>query len=149
MKGMFEITIISITVGAVFALIKENGGVDYIISRIKSSVKSKKGAELGIATISFATDIATANNTVAIVIAGPIAKEISTEFGISPKRTASLLDIFTSAGQGIIPYGAQVLTAAGIAGISPIEAMPFLFYPILMAISAICFILMGRKEQSA
>ena len=147
MKGMFEITIISITVGAVFALIKENGGVDYIISRIKSSVKSKKGAELGIATISFATDIATANNTVAIVIAGPIAKEISTEFGISPKRTASLLDIFTSVGQGIIPYGAQVLTAAGIAGISPIEAMPFLFYPMLMAISAICFILIGKKEQ--
>ena len=140
MKNMFEITIISITVGAIFALIRENGGVEYIIYRIKSNMKSKKGAEVGIAAISLATDISTANNTVAIVIAGPIAKDISTEFDISPKRTASLLDIFTSVGQGIIPYGAQVLTAASIAAISPISIMPFLFYPILMLISALCFI---------
>ncbi|WP_409967883.1 Na+/H+ antiporter NhaC family protein [Bengtsoniella intestinalis] len=146
MEGMFEITIISIIVGAVFALIKENGGVDYVIAAIKSSVKSKKGAELGIGVISLATDVATANNTVAIVIAGPVVKEISEEFDISPKRSASLLDIFAAVGQGIIPYGAQVLTAASLAAISPIEVIPYLFYPMLMAISALCFIGFGKEK---
>ncbi|WP_317855743.1 Na+/H+ antiporter NhaC family protein [Chakrabartyella piscis] len=146
MNGMFEITIISIIVGAVFALIKENGGIEYVITGIKNSVKSKKGAEFGIAAMSLATDVATANNTVAIVIAGPIAKEISDEFEISPKRAASILDIFTSVGQGIIPYGAQVLTAASLAAISPIEAIPYLFYPMLMAVSAICFIAFGKEK---
>ncbi len=148
MNSMFEITIISITVGAVFALIRENGGIDYVISRIKSTVKTEKGAELGIAVLASATDIATANNTVAIVIAGPIAKEISTEFGISPKRTASLLDIFSAVFQGILPYGAQVLTAASLAGISPLQTTPYLFYPILMAISAVCFIMIPSKKAA-
>lgn len=146
MSNMFEITVISIIVGGVFALIKQNGGIDYVITVIKNNVKSKKGAELGIAGISFATDVATANNTVAIVIAGPVAKEISDEFGISPKRTASLLDIFTSVGQGIIPYGAQVLTASSLASISPIQAIPYLFYPVLMAVSAIYFVLFTKDN---
>lgn len=148
MEGMFEITIISIIVGAVFALIKENGGVDYVITAIKGNVKSKKGAELGIGVISLATDVATANNTVAIVIAGPVVKEISDEFGISPKRSASLLDIFAAVGQGIIPYGAQVLTAASLAAISPIEVIPYLFYPMLMAVSAVCFILFSKDTTN-
>ncbi|MFI3228269.1 MAG: Na+/H+ antiporter NhaC family protein [Clostridia bacterium] len=147
MSGMFEITVISIIVGAVFALIKENGGIEYVISAIKNGVKSKKGAELGIAGLSLATDVATANNTVAIVIAGPVAKEISDEFDISPKRTASLLDIFTSVGQGIIPYGAQVLTASSLAAISPLQTIPYLFYPILMAVSAISFIIFTKDKK--
>ena len=92
-------------------------------------------------------DIATANNTVAIVMAGPIAKEISDEYGISPRRSASLLDIFASVGQGVIPYGAQLLSAASLAALSPVEIMPYLFYPILMGVSAILFILFRRSPK--
>lgn len=147
MVSMFEITVISITVGAVFGLIKENGGIEYIINLVKTSVKSQKGAQLGIAVMAGATDMATANNTVAIVIAGPIAKEISDEFDLSPKRVAALLDISTSSIQGIIPYGAQVLTAAGLAKISPIEAMPYLYYPLLMLISIVLVILFGKNKK--
>ena len=147
MASMFEITVISITVGAVFGLIKENGGIEYIINLVKNNVKSKKGAQMGIAAMAGATDLATANNTVAIVIAGPIAKEISDEFDIQPKRVAALLDIATSAIQGVIPYGAQVLTAAGIAAISPIAVLPYLFYPMLMLVSIVIVILCGREKK--
>ena len=91
-------------------------------------------------------DCCTANNTVAIVMAGPIAKEISDEFDVDPKRSASLLDVFASVGQGVIPYGAQLLSAATLTGLTPYKIMPYLFYPILMAISAILFIVF-RKEK--
>ena len=90
-------------------------------------------------------DCCTANNTVAIVMAGPIAKEISDEFGVSAKRSASLLDIFASVGQGMIPYGAQLLTAAGLSALSPVQIMPYLFYPILMGVSAVLFIVFRRR----
>ncbi len=148
MEGMFEITVISLTVGAVFGLIKENGGIEFIINFIKSKVKSKKGAEVGIAALAGLVDMSTANNTVAIVIAGPIAKEIADEFEVSPKRAASLLDIFSSIFQGIIPYGAQVLTAAKLAGISPLEPLPYMFYPMLMAVSAIFFIFFVKDKKT-
>ena len=88
----------------------------------------------------------TANNTVAIVMTGPIAKEISEEFHVSPRRSASLLDIFTSVGQGLIPYGAQLLSAAGLTGLTPFQIMPYLFYPVLMAISAVLFILFRKAD---
>jgi len=88
----------------------------------------------------------TANNTVAIVMAGPIAKEISDEFKISPRRSASLLDIFTSVGQGLIPYGAQLLSAASLTGLTPFQIMPYLFYPILMAVSAVLFIIFRKAK---
>lgn len=140
MAGMFEITVISIIVGGTVELIKEHGGINFILNLIKSKVNSPRGAEFGIAFLASAVDICTANNTVAIVMAGPIAKEISDEFGVDPKRSASILDIFTSVFQGLIPYGAQLLTAASLVGISPFEIMPYLFYPIFMAISAILFI---------
>ena len=155
-NGMYDITVISIIVAGVIALVKENGGIDFIISFIKSKINNKKGAELGIATISSLVDIATANNTIAIVIAGPIAKEISNEFDVEPKTTASILDIFTSVWQGIIPYGAQLLTAASIAiesqtitekiNITPFDIIPYLFYPILMGISAIIFIIFIKEK---
>ncbi len=153
--GMYDITVISILVAGIIGLVKANGGIDFILSAIRKVVKTKKGAQLGIALLSSAVDISTANNTVAIVIAGPIAKDISDEFGIEPKRTASLLDIFTSTWQGILPYGAQLLYAsAGAAAVglalTPIDIIPFLFYPILMGISALVWILFGigdRKKQ--
>ncbi|MFR2211658.1 MAG: Na+/H+ antiporter NhaC family protein, partial [[Clostridium] leptum] len=132
-KNMYDITVISIVVAGIIGLVKANGGIDFILNGIKKRVKTPKGAQLGIAALSSLVDISTANNTVAIVMAGPIAKDISNEFSISPKRTAAILDIFTSVWQGIIPYGAQILYAcAGAAAVgmtlSPVELFPYLFY---------------------
>lgn len=143
-EGMYEITVISIIVAAIFHLVKSNGGIQFIIDFIKKNVKSKKGAELGIAGLAALVDCCTANNTIAIVMAGPIAKEISTEFGVEPKRSASILDIFTSVVQGIIPYGAQLLTAASLVGLTPFEIIPNLYYPILMGISALVIIILKK-----
>ena len=143
--GMYDITVISIVVACIVSLIKEFGGIQFILDMIRSKIKGRKGAEMGIAGLALLVDCCTANNTVAIVMAGPIAKEISDEFGVDPKRSASLLDIFASVGQGLIPYGAQLLSAATLTGLTPFAIMPYLFYPALMAISAVCFILL-RKE---
>ena len=153
-KNMYDITVISIVVAGIIGLVKANGGIDFILNGIKKRVKTPKGAQLGIAALSSLVDISTANNTVAIVMAGPIEKDISNEFSISPKRTAAILDIFTSVWQGIIPYGAQILYAcAGAAAVgmtlSPVELFPYLFYPILMGISAVVFILFfGNRKKS-
>lgn len=149
--GMYDITVISIIVACIVSLVKEYGGIHFLLHAIKKRIRTGKGAELGIAGLSLLVDMCTANNTVAIVMTGPIAKEISDEFGVSPKRTASLLDIFTSVGQGMIPYGAQLLSAAGLMALTPYEIMPYLYYPVLMGISAVCFIMLGKrtKDQSS
>ncbi len=151
MNGLFEISLISIIVACIVALIKENGGIDLIIAGIKKTARGKKGAELGIALLSFFVDLCTANNTVAIVLSGPIAKEIGDEFEVAPKRVASILDIFASVGQGLIPYGAQLLTAAALVveggfKITPIDIIPQLYYPMLMGISGLVFILFRRQK---
>ena len=139
MTGLFEISIISITVACIVSLIKENGGISLIIDGIRKSVKGKRGAEFGIGILVFLVDLCTANNTIAIVMSGPVAKEIGDEFGVESKRVASILDIFASVGQGLIPYGAQLLTAAALTGITPISIMPYLYYPILMLVCVLLF----------
>lgn len=144
-SGMYDITVISIIVACIGALVTYGGGIQAIIDFIHSRINSKKGAQLGIAALVAGVDIATANNTIAIVMAGPIAKDISDEFGIDPRRTASLLDIFASIIQGILPYGAQLLyavTGAAAAGytLSSVKILPYMYYPILMCISALIFI---------
>ena len=144
--SMYDITVISIIVAAIVALVKEYGGIEYILNVIKKRISGSKGGEFGISLLVLLVDCCTANNTVAIVMAGPIAKEISEEFHVSPKRSASLLDIFGSVGQGLMPYGAQLLAAAGLAGITPVAIMPYLYYPILMGISAVCFILFRKRN---
>ena len=144
--GMYDITVISIVVACIVALVKEFGGIQFILNLIRSKINSKKGAEFGIAGLTLLVDCCTANNTVAIVMAGPIAKEISDEFGVDSKRSASLLDIFASVGQGMIPYGAQLLSAATLTGLTPYAIMPYLFYPVLMAISAILFIAFKKEK---
>lgn len=144
--GMYDITVISIIVAAIVALVKEHGGIEYILNVIKKRINGERGGEFGISVLALLVDCCTANNTVAIVMAGPIAKEISEEFRVSPKRSASLLDIFASVGQGMIPYGAQLLAAASLSGLTPIAIMPYLFYPILMGVSAIIFIIFRRRE---
>ena len=145
--GMYDITVISIIVACIVALIKEYGGIDYILGLIKGITKGEKGAELGISVLALSVDACTANNTVAIVMAGPIAKEISQEYNVSPKRSASLLDIFSSVGQGLIPYGAQMLSAASLTGLTPFDILPHMYYPVFMAVSAVLFILFRNKNS--
>jgi len=144
--GMYDITVISIIVACIVALVKEFGGIQFLLDLIRSKINSRKGAEFGIAGLTLLVDCCTANNTVAIVMAGPIAKEISDEFGVDPKRSASLLDIFASVGQGMIPYGAQLLSAATLTALTPYEIMPYLYYPVLMAVSAILFIAFKKEK---
>ena len=143
--SMYDITVISLIVACIVSLVKEYGGIQFLLELIKGKLHSKKGAQLGIAGLSLLVDMATANNTVAIVMAGPNQKEISEEFDVDPKRSASLLDIFTSVGQGLIPYGAQLLSAASLTGLTPFAIIPYLFYPFLMGVSAILFIVFGKK----
>lgn len=143
---MYDITVISIVVACIVSLVKEHGGIQFVLNLIRKRIKSEKGAELGIAGLSLIVDACTANNTVAIVMAGPIAKEISDEFGVDAKRSASLLDIFSSVGQGLIPWGAQLLSAATLTGLTPYDIIPYCFYPILMAISAVLFILLRKRK---
>ena len=145
--GMYDITVISITVAAISALVKAYGGIDFVLNFIKSRTRTKKGAMLSIGALVLGVDLSTANNTIAIVLAGPIAKEISDEFGIDPRRSASLLDIFASVGQGLIPYGAQMLYAAAAAGISTYALIPYAFYPILMAVCALAFIFFVPEKK--
>lgn len=141
MAGMYELSLLVLVVGGVVALIKFNGGIDYILYFITSKIKSKKGAEFGIAALVSVIDLCTANNTIAIVTAGPLAKDIAKKYYIDPRKTASILDIFSSCWQGVIPYGAQLLTAAGIAGISPVEILGYLYYPGLMFLCGIASII--------
>lgn len=145
--GMYDITVISIVVACIVSLVKEYGGIQFILNLIRNGIKGKKGAEIGIAGLSLLVDACTANNTVAIVMAGPIAKEISDEFGVDAKRSASLLDIFTSVGQGLIPYGAQLLSAATLTALTPFDILPYCYYPILMAVSALAFILLKKEKK--
>jgi Na+/H+ antiporter NhaC len=145
--GMYDITVISIIVACIVSLVKEFGGIQFVLNLIHSKIRDQRGAELGIAGLSLLVDGCTANNTVAIVMAGPIAKEISDEFNVSPKRSASLLDIFSSVGQGLIPYGAQLLSAAALTGLTPFDIMPYVYYPMLMAVSAVVFILIQKPAK--
>jgi len=141
--SMQEIFILSLLIGGLAALITKEGGIDYLLDVISRRIKSVKGAELGIGALVSVADICTANNTVAIVITGSMAKKISDENGVDPRRSASMLDIFSCVWQGIIPYGAQLLLAGSIAKISPVEIMPNLYYPYLLAIVTLAAIWMG------
>ena len=143
--NMYDITVISIICAGIIGLVRDNGGIEWILQRISSLVSGKRGAQFGVAALASLVDVSTANNTVAIVVAGPIARKISEEYDVSARRTASILDIFTSVWQGIIPYGAQLLYASAGAGavglaVTPFEIIPFLFYPYLLAVCALGFI---------
>lgn len=144
--GMYDITVISMIVACIVALVKEYGGIDFVLSFIKKRISDERGGELGIAALALLVDLCTANNTVAIVMAGPIAKEISGSFGVTPRRSASLLDMFSSMGQGLIPYGAQMLAAAALTGLTPFAIIPYCFYPFLMGLSGLVFIFIKKRK---
>lgn len=149
-SGMFETIIVAVLVAALGALIRENGGFEYILQMIRKRFRGKRGGQAGIAILSSAIDIATGNNTVAIVMAAPIAKEISREYGITPQKTASLLDIFTCIWQGIIPYGAQMLIVVGLASqykVSAFDVIPYLYYIFVLAGCSVIAILFPQKRQ--
>lgn len=145
---MSELIIVSILIAGTIEIIKANGGIDFILNKGLKGFKTKMGAEYGIATLVSLVDVCTANNTVAIVTVGPIAKDISNEFDLEPARVAGVMDMFACVFQGIIPYGAQLISAAGLAAISPLAIMKYLFYPYLMGISAVIAIwLYWRKRE--
>lgn len=145
--SMYDITVISIILACIVSLVKEHGGIQFILNLIKSKINGRRGAEFGIALLALFVDACTANNTVAIVMTGPIAKEISEEFDVDPRRSASLLDMFTSVGQGIIPYGAQLLSAATLTGLTPLQIIPNLYYPLLMGVCGVLTIIFRPQSK--
>ena len=145
--GMGELIIITIMAGGMLELIKYNGGIDFIISHMTRQVNSKRGAELSIATLVSLVNVCTANNTVAILTVGGIAKKIGDRFGVDNRKCASILDTFSCMMQGIIPYGAQLLMAGGLAAINPISIIPFLYYPFLLGIMALASILVRYPKK--
>ena len=145
-SGMFETMIVTVLVASIAALMKENGGFAAILSLIRKSADSRRGGMFGIAFLTAFMDVATANNTVAIVIAAPIARDISREYNVKPRITASLLDTCSCIMQGIIPYGAQLLVAAGIAGVASFSLIPFLIYPFILAVFVVISIIASGRD---
>ncbi len=145
--NMGELIIITMMAGGLLEVIKQNGGIDFIIQALIRHVKDKRGAELAIGTLVALVDICTANNTVAIMTVGPIAKQVGDRYGVDNRKCASILDTFSCAMQGIIPYGAQLLMAAGLAAINPIDIIPWLFYPIAIGIAALLSILLRYPKR--
>lgn len=132
--GMEDIAIIALLIGGLVALIQHNGGITWLINFVRNRVKSKRGAELGIAGLVSVADISTANNTISILMAGSLAKDISDEYGVDPRKSASILDMFASCFQGLLPYSPQLIAAAGVASISPFELVPYAIYPMILGI---------------
>ena len=151
-SGMFETVMVTLLVSALCGLIRAYGGFESLLAFIRRVFKGKRGGQLGIGLLVGLMDIATANNTVAIVMAGPIAKEVSEDYGIDAKRSASLLDTFSCVFQGIIPYGAQMLVAISACAtlgytVSAFEIIPLLFYPFLLCLSSLLFIVFDKKSK--
>ena len=139
--GMGELIIVTLLAGGMLEMIRYNGGIEWIINKLTARIRSARGAEASIASLVSFANLCTANNTIALIMAGPIAKDIADRFHIDPRRSASLLDIFSCFVQGIIPYGAQMLMAAGLGAVSPIEIMQYLYYPYLLGFGAMLAII--------
>ncbi|WHZ58049.1 Na+/H+ antiporter NhaC family protein [Metabacillus hrfriensis] len=144
--GMAELVILSLLIGGMVELIKRNGGIHFILEAMTKRISSKRGAEYAIAGLVSTTNLATANNTISIIAAGPLAKDMADKYEIDKRKSASLLDIFSCSIQGLIPYGAQMLTAAQFAKISPADILPFSYYPFLIAVMGIAAIIIGYPK---
>ena len=145
--GMGELIIITMMAGGMLELIKQQGGIDFIIRRMTRHIHGKRGAELSIGALVAMVDICTANNTVAIITVGGIAKQIGDKYGVDNKKAASILDTFSCAVQGVIPYGAQLLMAAGLASLNPVNIIPYLYYPMAIGIAALLSILLRYPRR--
>jgi Na+/H+ antiporter NhaC len=145
--GMGELIIITMMAGGLLEIIKHNGGIDFIIQRLTRHVSTKRGAEMTVAGLVSFVDLCTANNTVAIITVGGIAKQIADRFGVDSRKCASILDTFSCMVQGLIPYGAQMLMAAGLAQLNPISILPYLYYPFAIGIAALLSILLRYPKR--
>lgn len=148
MASMYGMAFLAILIAGMVELIKCNGGIEFILQAIMKRISTRKGAEFGIAGLVGLTNLATANNTIAILIAGPLAKDIATQYNIEPRKAASLLDVFSCMVQGVLPYGAQFLVAASLAGISPLSILPYSFYPILIGVCGAVAIMIGYPKKT-
>ena len=146
-SGMGDLIIVTLLAGGMLELIRHNGGLDYIVSAMTRRIKGKRGAEFSIAALVSLANFCTANNTIAIITVGRIARDISQKFGLDPRKSASLLDTFSCLIQGIIPYGAQMLMAAGLAGISSISIIGYLYYPLVMGMCAVLAIILRLPRK--
>ena len=146
-KGMGELVIITMMAGGLLEIIKHNGGIDFIINRLTRHVSTKRGAELAVAGLVSFVNLCTANNTVAIITVGGIAKQIGDRFGVDNKKCASILDTFSCTIQGLIPYGAQLLMAAGLAQLNPISILPYLYSPLVIGVTALLSIIFRYPKR--
>jgi Na+/H+ antiporter NhaC len=146
MGWMQDMVAIALMIGGIVALMKAYGGIQWLVNQITTRIASKKGAEYGTAVLVSALDIATANNTIAIVSTGPIAKDLGKKYDLDPRRTASLLDIFSCGFQGLVPYGGQLLAAASLAGLSPLALTPYCWYPMLILVFGVIAIATGLPK---
>lgn len=145
--GMGELVIIAMLAGGMLEIIREGGGINYLIAKLTSHVTSKRGAEFSIAVLVGLVNVCTANNTVAILTVGSISKKIGDKFGVDKRKAASILDTFSCAVQGMLPYGVQLLLAAGLAGVNPMQILPYLYYPMAIGISTLLAILLRYPKR--
>lgn len=146
--GMGELIIVTILAGGMLEMIRFNGGIDWLLMKLTSRINGRKGAEASMAAFTSFTNFCTANNTIALIISGPIAKDIATRFNIDRRRSACIIDIFSCAVQGLIPYGAQLLMASGLGKVSALEIMPYLYYPYLLGIGGTLAIIFNYPRKS-
>lgn len=150
--GMSELIIVTLLAAGLMQVIRQAGGIDWLMQLFDSRRGTRRKAEFSMATLVVLTDFCTANNTIAILSVGPLAKQIAKRYHIEPKRAASILDTFSCFAQGIIPYGAQMLIASGLAGVAPLDIIPYLYYPYILGAVAIVYIIVdplahSRKER--
>ena len=144
---MGELIIITMLAGGLMELIRHNGGIDYLLRILTGHISTKRGAELSIAALISLINLCTANNTVAIITVGPLANDIAEKYGVDKRKSASILDTFSCFTQGLIPYGAQMLMAAGLASLNPVSILPYLYYPFLMGLTALASILFRYPKK--
>ena len=147
--GMSELIIVTLLAGGMLALIRHNGGIDYLIRVLTRRINGKRGAKFTIALLVILADLCTANNTIALITVGPVARDIADRYGVDRRMSASLLDTFSCFAQGLIPYGAQLLMAAGLAAISPFDIIGYLYYPIILGVIAVLGIFFNYPRKYA
>lgn len=147
--GMSELIIVTLLAGGMLALIRHNGGIDYLIHILTRRINGKRGAKCTIALLVVLADLCTANNTIALITVGPVARDIAERYGVDRRMSASLLDTFSCFAQGLIPYGAQLLMAAGLAAISPFDIIPYLYYPVVLGLVALLGIIFRYPRKYA
>jgi Na+/H+ antiporter NhaC len=145
--SMGELIIVTMMAGGMLELIHQQGGIDFLIKQLTKHVSTKRGAELSIAALVSLVDVCTANNTVAILTVGGISKKIGDRYGVDNRKCASILDTFSCIVQGIIPYGAQLLIASGLASLNPISILPYLYYPMVLGVVALLSILLRYPKR--